>query len=757
MYKNCYRKMLLASMLAVLLLSLTPISIQTDGGTVGGWGPRVDYLQLIIYPGYDQEYQAFKDGLIDVMDWPLTYESWYELQGNPDYVIENLTMWDSYPLDLNCLNWPTSDYRFRKAIAYLVPYEDFYTDVLHAFAGELMDSMVWSEPDWSEWYNPSAPKYWYAPDIAVQILENAGYKNWDADPWLEWKAPNGTIFDLPPLEFYAREDDPLRAALGQMLATELEDIGIDVNLYVVDKDTCWAHAYCMPYDYHIYTEGLGPYNNLLFFYDYWHSQFADPTIDWAWNNVFFMNSTYDYWITRYKYASDLETSKYAFKKALAVMMDQVPLIPVYHAAGASAYRAKYGHHVGEETYWDMLWNGFPNVKFALVTAGVSDWWTFLNAHPDDVERGGVLRFGMLSELDHINPITQYSTWDMFLATALYGTLIIRNPFTGEYIPWFARNWTIGTWDNEGETATKITFNLFENLKWSDGNPLTSEDVAFTMKYMYDTGQTFYPYVEMIDDIDTDTPHIETPDPYTITIYFSVESIWFLEMVGFVPIVPKHVWESIPPDQVEELGEYVTTGNLTGSGPYVIAGHEPNQWWLLRANPYFFRYSPFHDISEREIQPKKTIIGQGYKMNITVTVTNIGDFYETTTITLYANTTPIGNTNLNLESLASQTITFTWDTSGYAKGNYTIWAYVEPVPGETYTQDNTLSYDMVLVTVPGDINGDRKVDVKDLVLDVKAYGSYPSHLRWNPNADINSDNKVDVKDLVLLIKNYGQYW
>jgi peptide/nickel transport system substrate-binding protein len=177
---------------------------------------------------------------------------------------------------------------------------------------------------------------------------------------------------------------------------------------------------------------------------------------------------------------------------------------------------------------------------------------------------------------------------MFLATALYGTLILRDPFTGHYIPWFAKSWTIETCDNEGETATKITFSLYEGLKWSDGVPLTSEDVAFTMKYMYDTAQTFYPSVEMIDDIDTDTPHIETPDPHTIVIYFNVQSIWFLEMVGAVPIIPKHVWENIPPEYVEEQGEYVTTGNLTCSGPYVIAGHQPNEWWLLRPNPYFFR-------------------------------------------------------------------------------------------------------------------------------------------------------------------------
>ncbi|MDH7477589.1 MAG: dockerin type I domain-containing protein [Candidatus Bathyarchaeota archaeon] len=57
---------------------------------------------------------------------------------------------------------------------------------------------------------------------------------------------------------------------------------------------------------------------------------------------------------------------------------------------------------------------------------------------------------------------------------------------------------------------------------------------------------------------------------------------------------------------------------------------------------------------------------------------------------------------------------------------------------------------------GDIDGNGKVDIKDLVLLIKAYGSYPGHPQWNSNADINCDGKVDIKDLVLIIRNYGKY-
>jgi ABC-type transport system substrate-binding protein len=230
-----------------------------------------------------------------------------------------------------------------------------------------------------------------------------------------------------------------------------------------------------------------------------------------------------------------------------------------------------------------------NTIIPTVNSGVNDYWSLLSAHPGDVERGGVLRYGMMNELEHVNPVTSYSTWDLIVLDELYSSLIMRDPYTGNNIPWLAREWTIGTWDNGGENATKLTFKLYDKLKWSDGTPLNSTDVAFTMKYMYDAaGSSYFSYVEAIDGIDTAAPHIETPNATTVVVYFNVETIWALEMLGGVPIIPSHVWQTIPPELVEEEGEYVKTGNLTCSGPYVINSHKEGEWWLLRANPYFFR-------------------------------------------------------------------------------------------------------------------------------------------------------------------------
>jgi len=61
----------------------------------------------------------------------------------------------------------------------------------------------------------------------------------------------------------------------------------------------------------------------------------------------------------------------------------------------------------------------------------------------------------------------------------------------------------------------------------------------------------------------------------------------------------------------------------------------------------------------------------------------------------------------------------------------------------------------LLPLLGDLNADRQVDIRDLIIAALAFGSYRDHPRWNTKADINQDGKVDIRDLVLIAKNFGK--
>ena len=167
-------------------------------------------------------------------------------------------------------------------------------------------------------------------------------------------------------------------------------------------------------------------------------------------------------------------------------------------------------------------------------------------------------------------------------------------------------------------------------------------------------------------------------------------------------------------------------------------------------------TPAHDIAVAYVTPFKTVVGENHTCKIHVTVINQGDFNENPNVTVYYNGTLIDKqavTNLPLGK--AKTLTFIWNTTGVAMGIYKISAEASPVPDETDLADNSLTDGFVRITIPGDINGDFKVDHKDLLLLAGAYGSPIGEPRYVPEADVDNDGKVDHKDLLILAGNYGK--
>jgi len=111
--------------------------------------------------------------------------------------------------------------------------------------------------------------------------------------------------------------------------------------------------------------------------------------------------------------------------------------------------------------------------------------------------------------------------------------------------------------------------------------------------------------------------------------------------------------------------------------------------------------------------------------------------------------------VTLESGASKTLTFAWNTTGVARGNYTVSAVADQVPDETDTTDNTCTC-WILITKAGDfgtISGgyydfDDQCDYQDLFLFRKAYVE-----AYQPLCDFDNDNDVDYKDLFQFRKCY----
>jgi len=163
---------------------------------------------------------------------------------------------------------------------------------------------------------------------------------------------------------------------------------------------------------------------------------------------------------------------------------------------------------------------------------------------------------------------------------------------------------------------------------------------------------------------------------------------------------------------------------------------------------------WHDIAVLNVTTFKNVVSQGFPMNINVTVQNQGTKVESFNLTICYNETIIETKNLTLGSGNSLNVTFTWNTTNVVRGKYVISAYVEIIPNENDLWDNLKVDDYVIVTIPGDVNGDKIVNIHDLAELGKAYGTTLSKPRWDAEADIDNNGVVDILDLTIVNENYG---
>lgn len=196
--------------------------------------------------------------------------------------------------------------------------------------------------------------------------------------------------------------------------------------------------------------------------------------------------------------------------------------------------------------------------------------------------GGRLILSTFTDPKTFNPITanEQSSEDIF--RFFYSALVDYDLSTLNVAPGLAESWSV-----EPDQKT-WTFKLRKNLKWSDGHPLTADDVVFTWQAIYDPkvvnvhadafridGKEFQ--VTKIDDLSV---KVVTPAVYAP----------FLVYFGSTAILPRHVLaKSLAEGSfASAYGVNTPPGELVCSGPFKLKDYKPAQVVLLERNPYFMQ-------------------------------------------------------------------------------------------------------------------------------------------------------------------------
>jgi hypothetical protein len=177
----------------------------------------------------------------------------------------------------------------------------------------------------------------------------------------------------------------------------------------------------------------------------------------------------------------------------------------------------------------------------------------------------------------------------------------------------------------------------------------------------------------------------------------------------------------------------------------------------------------HDVAVINVTSAKTVIGQGYCGNLTVTAQNLGNFPENFNVVVRANTTAIKTLSYSLAIGTNASQVVMWNTTGFAYGVYNITAY-SALPGDANATNDNFTDGMVKVSIPGDVVTPYfKVDMGDISAVLDAFGSRlgPDGNYWhhppgildpfNPDRDIDNNGQVDMGDVIVALDNFGKHY
>lgn len=192
------------------------------------------------------------------------------------------------------------------------------------------------------------------------------------------------------------------------------------------------------------------------------------------------------------------------------------------------------------------------------------------------KKGGTLKYGMSAYPPTLRPIGKNSSSEFVsvLESLCYESLLDLDPVTFNYVPNLAKRWAIA------DDKVSFFFEIDERAKWSDGVPVTSQDVVDTWKLLTDKG---------IEDPFSNDYWSKYEKPVAVTdrivMIKSKQLNWRAFMsAGFMTIFPGHIISKLSGKQF--LKEYQFK-MMPGSGPYTYQSSITNEeivlarrrdWW-----------------------------------------------------------------------------------------------------------------------------------------------------------------------------------
>ncbi|MGB6009269.1 ABC transporter substrate-binding protein [Castellaniella sp.] len=205
--------------------------------------------------------------------------------------------------------------------------------------------------------------------------------------------------------------------------------------------------------------------------------------------------------------------------------------------------------------------------------------------------GGTLVLGAFQAPRHLNGAVQSGMATALPSTQLFASLI-RYDDQWNPQPYLAKSWE---WSDDKKS---FTVHLRDNAVFHDGQPITSEDVAFSIMAIKEN----HPFKSMFDAVEK----VDTPDPHTAIIRLSRThpALMIALSPALAPILPKHIYG----DGQDLKTHPRNTKGVVGSGPFKLKEFVPGKEVVLeRFDKYFLKDKPYLDRIVIQINQDETTL------------------------------------------------------------------------------------------------------------------------------------------------------
>ncbi|MGY5880833.1 MAG: ABC transporter substrate-binding protein, partial [Candidatus Thorarchaeota archaeon] len=526
-------------------------------------GPYVDEVIFKVMNYFEQEVLDLQAGELEMAFVLSDRDRLQILESDPEIDIYRAAG-DHYGyITINCRDYPLNISGLRRAFAFAFDKGRAAEDLL---AGESIDhdSLVhpksgWCVEDEFEWHY-----YTSQTDIGNQLLDELGFNISSTTGYR--LAPNGEEFEI----IFSNVCNSWADKVSRIAVDALHSLCIDSSREYGLESVLDQHGeYDMVFDSNYFYD-----NDVDWLaYDYW-SEYADEPYQ---NPTNFANESYDIWRNQLLYGATYEEVFEAASEMQKILHYNVPQLVVYAQMSTQAYRNdQFEGHIEDRSRL------------------ISGPWTLRNIHKIDGTFGGTVPVSLAREPDTFNIFTTNSYWSKTILENLWPSLYDYGPDM-QPVPNLAESMVIETHSDNPSVPDghrRYTFDIIQNATWSDGTPLTAEDVAFS--FNYDVERT-YNETFIAPSFAGEIAAAYAPTPYQAVIECNTVSYWHFSDVGYHYIIPKHIFNNdtgIGYEDWKNWNPFLDPSEpYTHCGPFIFSDFEIGEYYSIERNPLFY-YSAY---------------------------------------------------------------------------------------------------------------------------------------------------------------------